>query len=415
MDFGALPPEINSARMYAGPGSAPIMAAAAAWDEVAAELDIAASGYASIISELTGGPWLGPASTSMVSGVAPFMAWLGAATTQAEETANQARAAAAAYEAAFTLTVPPPVIASNRVQLATLIATNFLGQNTPAIEATEAQYMEMWAQDAAAMYSYAASSATASQLSPFTSPPDTTNSDGAADQSAAVTQASSTQAGSSAQTTASTTAQLTATSTTSQAVQEVSSSTTSSTNSTVSSSSTSTTSSSSSSSSSSSTLSSLESLLGLSSSNYSTILKQTTGLAYFSDGLSSFGMSIGQQLTTGPGGTTAGAGGAWFPTPQFAHLGLGNLGSGEVSANVASAGRIGGLSVPTSWSTAAGTLQDSPAPIAAVNHAVGPQGGSNAILSGMPTSSGAARRATAGFTHKYGFKQRVLTRPPSAG
>lgn len=32
------------------------------------------------------------------------------------------------------------------------VATNILGQNTPAIAATETQYAEMWAQDAAAMY-----------------------------------------------------------------------------------------------------------------------------------------------------------------------------------------------------------------------------------------------------------------------
>ncbi|MDO2387209.1 PPE domain-containing protein, partial [Mycobacterium avium] len=51
MDFGALPPEVNSGRMYAGPGSGPLMAAAAAWDEVAAELGIAASGYHSVIAE----------------------------------------------------------------------------------------------------------------------------------------------------------------------------------------------------------------------------------------------------------------------------------------------------------------------------------------------------------------------------
>ncbi|MCV7309030.1 PPE domain-containing protein, partial [Mycobacterium paraffinicum] len=37
-DFGALPPEVNSGRMYAGPGSGPLMAAAAAWDEIAAEV-----------------------------------------------------------------------------------------------------------------------------------------------------------------------------------------------------------------------------------------------------------------------------------------------------------------------------------------------------------------------------------------
>ena len=57
------------------------------------------------------------------------------------------------------------MIAANRVLLATLVATNFFGQNTPAIAATEAQYMEMWAQDAAAMYGYAGSSALATELS----------------------------------------------------------------------------------------------------------------------------------------------------------------------------------------------------------------------------------------------------------
>ena len=47
------------------------------------------------------------------------------------------------------MTVPPAVVAANRAQLATLVATNVFGQNTPAIAATEAQYAEMWAQDAA--------------------------------------------------------------------------------------------------------------------------------------------------------------------------------------------------------------------------------------------------------------------------
>ncbi|MBS2079691.1 PPE domain-containing protein, partial [Mycobacterium tuberculosis] len=52
LDFGALPPEINSGRMYAGPGSGPMMAAAAAWDEIAAEVGVAASGYNSVVTEL---------------------------------------------------------------------------------------------------------------------------------------------------------------------------------------------------------------------------------------------------------------------------------------------------------------------------------------------------------------------------
>ena len=65
------------------------------------------------------------------------------------------------------MTVPPPVIAANRALLAALVATNFFGQNTPAIMMTEALYAEMWAQDAAAMYGYAGASVAAAQVTPF--------------------------------------------------------------------------------------------------------------------------------------------------------------------------------------------------------------------------------------------------------
>jgi PPE-repeat protein len=90
--------------------------------------------------------------------------------------------------------VPPPVIVANRTLLMTLIATNILGQNTPAIAATEAHYMEMWAQDATAMYGYAGSSASATQLTPFTEPPQTTNAAAEPMQAAAATQASTSSA-----------------------------------------------------------------------------------------------------------------------------------------------------------------------------------------------------------------------------
>ena len=40
MDFGALPPEINSGRMYTGPGCGSTLAAAAAWDGLAAREDV---------------------------------------------------------------------------------------------------------------------------------------------------------------------------------------------------------------------------------------------------------------------------------------------------------------------------------------------------------------------------------------
>ena len=190
MDFGILPPEINSGRMYAGAGPGPMLTAAATWDQLADELSSTASSYQSVVEGLSG-PWQGPSSTSMAAAAAPYVAWMNATAAQAEETATQARAAVAAYEAAFAATVPPPVIVANRTLLMTLIATNILGQNTPAIAATEAHYMQMWAQDAVAMYGYAGSASAATQLTPFTEPPQTTNPAAEPLQAAAVTQSTS--------------------------------------------------------------------------------------------------------------------------------------------------------------------------------------------------------------------------------
>ncbi|ARG59109.1 PPE family protein [Mycobacterium kansasii] len=195
MDFGALPPEVNSLRMYSGPGSAPLLAAVAAWDGLAAELRSTAASYDAVISELTGEGWLGPASASMAAAVAPYMGWMSITGVQAEQTAAQAAAAAGAFEAAFAMTVPPAVVAANRARLMMLVATNIFGQNTPAIAATEAEYGEMWAQDAAAMYGYAAGAAAASALTPFTEPAQTTNPAGPAGQAAAVAQAAGSAAG----------------------------------------------------------------------------------------------------------------------------------------------------------------------------------------------------------------------------
>ncbi len=197
MDFGILPPEINSGRMYSGPGSRSMLVAAAAWDGLAIELHSTTAFYEMTISGLTAS-WQGPSSVTMAASAAPYMAWMRATAGQAEQTATQARAAAAAYETAFAATVPPQVIVANRVLLTSLIATNIFGQNTAAIAATEAQYAEMWAQDASAMYGYAGSSVTASQLAPFAPAPHATNAGGTGGQAAAA-HATATSAGTNAQ------------------------------------------------------------------------------------------------------------------------------------------------------------------------------------------------------------------------
>ena len=414
-DFGALPPEINSGRIYAGPGSGPMMAAASAWDGVAAELGSAAQGYSSVVTELTSSPWLGPASRSMMSAVAPYVSWIGAAAAQAEETAGQARVAAAAYETAFTLTVPPPVIAANRVLLMTLIATNFFGQNTPAIAATEAQYMEMWAQDAAAMYGYAGSSAIATELSRFASPPNTTTPGAVGGQSAAVAQATATPAGNSAQTTAATIPQLLSGAAVPQALQQLSVAPAAST-----------------------TQGGLiwntitdflkyglptpeNNWIGLSPTWYSAILKQTLQ-AYFGLGIGNFGWSIGQQAYNGPLGSTAGSGGAWYPSPQFAALGAGGWTtyhpSAGLSASLSSATKIGGLSVPPSWGGSPGAAEQAGTKLASTS-LVSPGGeanpGVNGLMRGVPLVGSRTAQRAGNMGVRYGFRYSVLTRPPSAG
>jgi len=196
MFYAAFPPEINSGRMYSGPGSGSMRAAAAAWEGLASELQSTVSSYSSVIDSLTSAAWVGPSSVSMVAAVTPYLTWMQGTAAQAAEAATQATAAATAYETAFAAHVPPTEIAANRSQLASLMATNVFGQNTPAIAATEIQYAEMWAQDALAMDNYAASSAAASKVTPFTAAPQITNAGGVAGQAAAVTQAAATPAGS---------------------------------------------------------------------------------------------------------------------------------------------------------------------------------------------------------------------------
>lgn len=200
MDYGALPPEINSARMYAGPGSGSMLAAGAAWDALAAELRSTGASYSSVISGLTTA-WVGPSSATMAAAAAPYAAWLNATAAQAEQAGNQARAAAAAYETAFAATVPPPVVETNRAELASLIAGNVLGQNTAAIAANEARYARMWAQDSAAMYGYAGQSAAAATVTPFDPPAQNTNPAGTAGQTAAVNQVVGTSAATNTQST----------------------------------------------------------------------------------------------------------------------------------------------------------------------------------------------------------------------
>lgn len=165
MSFLVLPPEVNSALMFAGAGSGPTLAAAAAWDGLAAELGQAANSFSSATAALADTAWQGPAATAMAAAAAPYASWLSTAATRALSAAAQAKAAAAVYEAARAATVDPLLVAANRHQLVSLVLSNLFGQNAPAIAATEAAYEQLWAADVAAMVSYhSGASAVAAQL-----------------------------------------------------------------------------------------------------------------------------------------------------------------------------------------------------------------------------------------------------------
>lgn len=170
--FVFFPPEINSALISGGPGAGPLFEAASAWDGLAVELSSSASSFHTVVSDLAGGAWLGPSSMSMTAAAAPYVQWLIIAAAQAEVAALQARLAALAFEGAVVATVPLPQVLANRARLLVLIATNFLGQNTAAIAQTELEYVEMWAQDVAAMLGYHAGAQSVVETLPsFSVPP----------------------------------------------------------------------------------------------------------------------------------------------------------------------------------------------------------------------------------------------------
>jgi PPE-repeat protein len=404
VDFGALTPEVNSARMYAGPGSSSLQAAASAWNGLAAELQSAAQGYETVITQLSSDEWTGAASASMASAAQPYIGWLNTTAAQAEQAATQARAAAAAHEQAFAATVPPPLIAANRAQTAAAVQANVFGQYTPLIAQLEAQYSEMWAQDSAAMYGYAGQSAAATQVTPFASPAATTNPAGTAAQSAAVSSATGTSAATSSQTILQ---ELTSSMPTS--LQSLSSPTSAATTTTP--------------------FQNLWSLLfgttviatNLSAlvtsySPYAALFYNTEGLPYFSVGMGNFGTQIAKSA-----GMLGGALPAAIPPPALGGLGglgaaLGGGAAHSVSAISGGAGAVGKLAVPASW---AGAIpQAAPhgvqlvSSVSAAPEAAGAGGGN--LLGGMPLAGGKAG-GLGGFGPRYGFKPTVMPRPPSAG
>lgn len=386
MDFGALPPEATSAKMYAGPGAGSLLLAAAAWDEIADGLYRAATSCAATIFAVTGQTWTGPASVVMATATAPYLAWLTATAERAQQSAVQARAAAGAFETAFAAVVPPPLIAANRALLIRLSATNVLGVNTPAIAAAEAEYGAMWAQDAAAMYGYAGASAVASTLASFPPPPEMTNPAGLGDQVAAAAQAVGTST-------------LGVISTVPLALQQLAQPVTASASGW----------------NFAECLSLLTSLTSPTSAAASTMSSTMSAMSSVSSVAKLFSSS-----TTAMASDAATLGSALSGVEAVAPA-AGLVTAGTASVATAEAGKaasLGPLSVPPSWTAAALAARPVAPPGSAAGVPAAPPGGSGNLLGGLPIAGMPGRGGGSGLngaTSRAGTAPTVMPRPLSGG
>lgn len=153
--WGAFPPEVNTSRLMAGAGPAPMMQAAAGWEALAISLETQADELAASLASLAQ-MWQGMGSERAVQASMPMVVWLRMLSVQAQKRAVQAAAQASAYTSALATTPPLPEIELNHVTNAVLNATNFLGVNAVPIGLNEADYVRMWDQAATVMSVYEA-------------------------------------------------------------------------------------------------------------------------------------------------------------------------------------------------------------------------------------------------------------------
>ena len=156
MIWHGMPPELNTARLMAGAGEAPMLQAAAGWEALAVFLETQADELAGSLAALSS-TWSGTASERAVSATMPMVVWLRTTALQAQKRAMQATSQASSYATAMATTPPIPEIEENHITHAVLEATNFLGINTVPIGVNEADYfIRMWNQAAFAMDAYQA-------------------------------------------------------------------------------------------------------------------------------------------------------------------------------------------------------------------------------------------------------------------
>jgi PPE-repeat protein len=395
--YAGYPPEVISALIYAGPGSLSYTTAASSWNALSAELQSYALSLENVITELSSEEWYGPTSAQMASSFAPYIQWASTTATQLEQMATQMNDGAAAYEQVFGSVVPPPLIATNRVQLAKAIATNVFGQNNGVISQLESQYNEFWAQNTSAMNTYQVQSNLATKnLTPVKNAPEVATDTG-----------QQTQAVSNASTLSSGTAQKTVNATSNATTNATTNATNAATQG--------------------NGLQELwflltgQTILPSSFASFVNGFSPFAGIAYNTEGLPYFSVGMGNsgvQIAKSMGLITQGAASAAAAAPKgLSGLG-GMLGGGaapSVAAGLGNAASIGKLAVPAAWSGAMPAVAHA-APIAVNTISAAPEaaGGAGNLLGGMPLA-GMGSGGAAGAGPRYGFRPTVMARPPFAG
>ena len=386
-DFAAMPPEVTSTLVYTGPGAAPLMAAAASYANLAAEVSSTATQWESIISLLTTESWTGGGSLAAAAAAQPIITYLTETAATLEQASAQATASAAAFEGAYMGVVNPALVYANRAAFYAALAG--LPFTLPQVAALEAQYEAMWVQDATAMAAYQAASAAAGVLTPVTPLTSTTNPAAAATADSTALASNSTVG----------TAQALASPLSDAFVFgppningpnpinfagtfPVSSS----------------------------LLQSIDGFLGTPSVFNAINGAVNTGAWFATSGISN-AVSLGHTLGAVPSipfvtdSVTPLAGGMVPGTM------VGSVTGAGASAAVGEASAVGGLSVPASWSAAAPatSLASSTAPLAGSGWTAAAEAQPVSAMPGMPGVAGAAKGAGAyGAGPRYGFKPTVM-------
>ncbi|ETZ55331.1 PPE family protein [Mycobacterium avium subsp. hominissuis] len=138
-----LPPDINAPLVHGGEGPFSLEQAALAFASAAVQDEANAQLLAALMAAVRD-QWDGVAADQYAAQLQPLIAWFEALAVNGHASAAQIQSAATSIADAIALSPHPTEVTTNRLTWGTLVATNFFGVNTPAINVADAQYLEFW-------------------------------------------------------------------------------------------------------------------------------------------------------------------------------------------------------------------------------------------------------------------------------